>query len=120
VFVSSAAGVAWHPLPNTAWPGAAINALLDLPVGPPRPAAPGAAVAVADGGGGGGPRPPLRRVLWERHGIDGEALLPPGTPLMPILAIGSNASPEQLVGAGEPTRLCAGLAWCHCSSEHRV
>ena len=34
--------------------------------------------------------------VLKQHGISAEALLPPGTPFTPVLAIGSNASPEQL------------------------
>jgi hypothetical protein len=111
VFVSSAAGgVAFHPLPNAAWPGAGtLDAVLSLPVGPAVPIASSGESnnsgsdldnSSAEGRLSEQLLAPLRRVLRDAHGLDADALLPPGTPLTPILAIGSNASPEQLVRTG--------------------
>lgn len=61
-----------------------------------------AAAAAANSGGGSSDgseqlHGTLGDALLRLHGVDAAALLPPGTPLTPILAIGSNASPEQLV-----------------------
>jgi hypothetical protein len=102
VFVNSPrAGAAWHALAPGAWRGADNAAgLLDLPVAP----APAPARLAAPPRGGAAPAPPpprsLRSVLEEAHGIAPGAVLPAGAALTPILAIGSNAAPEQLVGGG--------------------
>ncbi|KAI8468085.1 MAG: hypothetical protein J3K34DRAFT_479333 [Monoraphidium minutum] len=123
VFVTGAGGAAagacaFHPLPNAAWRGADTAAVLALPVGPAAPAAPatttraapaagsstnlaaaaaaGASAAAARVDNGGGVFHTLAAALRELHGIEPGELLPPGTPLTPILAIGSNAGPEQL------------------------
>ena len=121
---------AHHELDNAAWRGAESPAdFLDLYVGPAIPcgrstahaaraaaaaatlpaaasrtdlaadwAAAGGSGAAGAGGGQGGLL--LREALRELHGIDVDALLPAGTLLTPILAIGSNAGPDQLVRCG--------------------
>lgn len=126
IFVASKRGSAYHEIKNAAWRGAdALPSLLDLKVGAPIPTGSKTGVANSSsallGGsagssssstdlrassstaGGGGDscsefesRWQLRRALQELHGIDADELLPPGTPFTPILAIGSNAGPEQL------------------------
>lgn len=123
IFVTSAGGAEgggrcfWHPLRNRDWRGdASPRALLELPVGPAFDAAADPSGSGNDSGSGATrgsstnlrAAPPaaampaaaatmtLREALTTLHGVDAAAVLPDAAPLTPILAIGSNASPQQV------------------------